>query len=197
MISRCVIGPILNRRNRATAESGNRSGRDAEISESRLELRDVLRDVNATFSRRFARHCVWFRFFATFYAMSRKKTSRKPMLFSLIQRRWFSPVLLGCYDILMDVIICDTLWYLIRPIGRLLKIAFCEMWGIILCSQCRAHVKDYVSKARYIGRSPSIDANSTQFNAFWHQIRHEIDDFRLNPMKIGVEFEKKMYPYLS
>ena len=69
------------------------------------------------------------------------------MLFSLIQRRWFLPVLLGCYDILMDVIICDTLWYLIRPIGRLLKIAFCEMWGIIFCSQCRAHVKDYVSKA--------------------------------------------------
>ena len=69
------------------------------------------------------------------------------MLFFLIQRRWFSPVLLGCYDILMDVIICDTLWYLIRPIGRLLKIVFCEMWGIILCSQCHVHVKDYVSKA--------------------------------------------------
>ena len=146
VISRRVIRPILNHRNRATAKSGNRSGRDAEISESRLELRDVLRDVNATFSWRFARRCVWFRFFATFYAMSRKKTSRKPTLFFFIQRRWFLPVLLGCYDILMDVIICDTLWYLIRPIGRLLKIAFCEMWGIILCSQCRVHVKDYVSK---------------------------------------------------
>src|ERR1700722_2068133 len=78
-----------------------------------------------------------------------KKTSRKPMLFFFIQRHWFLPVLVGCYDILMDVIICDTLWYLIRPIGRLLKIAFCEMWGIIFCSQCRAHVKDYVSKAKH------------------------------------------------
>ena len=67
------------------------------------------------------------RFFVTFYAMSRKKTSRKPTLLFFIQRRWFLPVLLGCYDILMDVIICNTLWYLIRPIGRLLKIAFCEM----------------------------------------------------------------------
>ena len=56
-----------------------------------------------------------------------QKNVRKPMSLSLIQRRWFSPVLLGCYDILMDVIVCDTLWYLIRPIGRILKIAFCEM----------------------------------------------------------------------
>ena len=146
VISRRVIRPILNHRNRTTAKSGNWSSCDAEISESRLELRDVLRDVNATFSRLFARRCVWFRFFATFYAMSCKKTLCKPTLFFFIQRRWFSPVLRGCYDILMDVIICDTFWYLIRPIGRLLKIAFCEMWGIILCSQCRAHVKDYVSK---------------------------------------------------
>ena len=55
---RRVIGLILNRRNRATAKSGNWSGCDAEISESRLELCDVLRDVNAIFSRRFVRRCV-------------------------------------------------------------------------------------------------------------------------------------------
>ena len=55
----------------------------------------------------------------------------------------------------MDVIICNTLWYLIRPIGRLLKIIFCEMWRIILCLQCRVHVKDYVSKAITYGWSDS------------------------------------------
>ena len=54
VISRRVIRPILNHQNHATAESGNWSGRDAEISESRLELRDVLCDVNVTFLRRFA-----------------------------------------------------------------------------------------------------------------------------------------------
>ena len=42
-----------------------------------------------------------------------------------------------------------------------------------------------------------IDDFLRQFNAFWHQIRHEINDFQPNPMKIGVEFEKKMYPDLS
>ena len=96
--------------------------------------------------RCFAQHCIWVQFFTTFYMMSHKKTSHKPTLLFLIQKHWFSPILLGCYDILMDVIVCDTLWYLIRPIGRLLKRVFCEMWEIILCSQCRTHVKDYVSK---------------------------------------------------
>ena len=105
------------------------------------------RRYNATFLQRFAQHCVWVWFFTTFYAMSHKKMSRKPTLFFFIQKHWFLPVLLGCYDILMDVMVCDTLWYLIRPIRRLLKIAFCEMWRIILCLQCCAHIKDYVSKA--------------------------------------------------
>ena len=147
VISCHVIRPILNHQNHTMAKSGNWSGCDAEISELQLELCDVLCDVNVIFPRHFAQCCICIWFFTTFYTMSRKKTSCKPTSLFLIQRRWFLPVLLGYYNILIDVIICDTLWYLIRPIGRLLKIAFCEMWRIILCSQCRAHVKDYMSKA--------------------------------------------------
>ena len=121
-----VIELILNHWNHTTAKSGNWFGCDTELSESWLELHNVLHDVNVTFSWCFAWRCVWVQFFATFYAISHKKTSHKPMLLSLIQQALVFTVLLGCYNILMDVIICDTLWYLI-PIGRLLKIAFCEM----------------------------------------------------------------------
>ena len=77
-----------------------------------------------------------------------------------------------------------------RDICKLLKFA---MFFVELSIMC--HVNG--EKIYFYSRSPSVDANSMQFNAFWHQIRHEIDDFQLNPVKIGVEFEKKMYPYLS
>jgi len=100
-------------------------------------------DVLYNFAFAFRLHQYNISFLQCFHDITQKNIMQILHCFFSYNKHWFLSVLLGCHNILIDVIVCKTLWYFIIPIRRLLKIAFCE---ITLCSQYCMHVKDYVSK---------------------------------------------------